>query len=272
MTSMMMMRKHALYIASTVILLELQVFSADCPGPTIIETNQYFYEMDSPSSGAKGDVVALNLYLNSMLVDPGRIFDLRPLVCHDAELGELVGSPLISEELLEILNYNGVGAGPWRDGSGFGLLAGIQPELFGNRFPSEIPFLMATFYFRIKGNPGAVIDLRFCNTSYPAPGSPEECNINYTYMHAYIMFGPHDFENTLYVSTRNRGTSIRVLDGPPTHPDRPPDPPQAVIYPEKPGLYVFGGEIVMQFDMPSDHSEIIDACGLEWSWRGKKRR
>ena len=33
----------------------------------------------------------------------------------------------------------------------------------------------------------------------------------------------------------------------------------------------FGGEIVMQFDMPSDHSEIIDACGLEWSWRGKRK-
>lgn len=36
------------------------------------------------------------------------------------------------------------------------------------------------------------------------------------------------------LSTRNRDGLLTILDGPATHPDRPPEPPEAVVYPEVP--------------------------------------
>ena len=186
-----------------------------------IWTDQFAFSIES-GSGAVGDVVGVTVFLRSSLDFSGeRSIGMGIVVCHDVLVADIVGEPIYTEEFLSMLGHAGVRFRV-RDQSGVFLLgAGLDAEAYKLFFPSDVPVPLFTIYYRLKGKPGDICKLRFC--SYD--------------------FSPTCYWNTLqkpsgqhYLSTLHQGGTLRVLEGPATHPDRPPEPPKAKVYPVKPTL------------------------------------
>jgi hypothetical protein len=82
-----------------------------------------------------------------------------------------------------------------------------------------------TVYYRLLGAPGETSEISFCDGEFLIFG-PGLCNFS-----GISNTRIFDFPWPL-LSTRNLNGTLTVREGPATQPDRPPEPPQAVVYPE----------------------------------------
>jgi len=185
-------------------------------------TDQFAFIVES-GSGAVGDVVGVTVFLRSSLdFSSERAIGMEIVVCHDVLVADIVGEPIYTEEFLSMLYYYGVHFRALNSFGVFVLGAGLRPnsEAYKLYFPSDVPVPLFTIYYRLKGKPGDICSLRFC--SFDLNG----CWVN----------GLQTFLGQDYLSTMHQGGTLRVLEGPATHPDRPPEPPKAKVYPVKPTL------------------------------------
>ena len=86
-------------------------------------------------------------------------------------------------------------------------------------------FPLLTVYFRVKSEPGTEVKVYPCEQKIVG-GSCESSSLDYETANPSLSF------KTL--SSRHVPGTIRILPGEPTHPDPPPLPPDAKIYPEAP--------------------------------------
>jgi len=219
----------------------------DCPRPQWVEgyaaptldylkeTDQFSFEIDS-ASGAVGDVVGVTAFLHSQLAVPG-ILSLEVTVCHNPEVAEIVGKPVYTEEFLSLvgpmmMTFMSVNEAEGRNnfrGYGFALHAGLYKPVYYSRFPSDIPFPIMTVYYRLKGKPGDVTALSFCDYVLAYGNSP--CNFS------SITVRPPErawrYPDQYLPQAKVDGV-LSVVEGPATHPDRPPEPAEAKVYPARP--------------------------------------
>jgi hypothetical protein len=180
----------------------------DCSnGTEVIETGDYFLEVES-AAGAVGDVVGVAVKLHSRLENPGWIA-LGLALCHDPEVAEDADTP-----------FPQVGHGSLID-------INFMRDAFNARFPSDEPMQLFTRYYRIKGEPGQVGAVTFCD------GVLERAMRLCTYNYFHIYTGPGGGRD--FLSTANVGGALTVLEGPATHPDPPPEPALAIVYDDLPG-------------------------------------
>jgi dockerin type I repeat protein len=197
-----------------------------CPWIQRRDTDDFSLEAQS-ASGAAGDVVGVTFTLRSRMKDSN---EFMLSVCHDPEVAEIVGKPMYTEEFLSLTN--GVLFIPVNEGEplmqvGHGFILGPYRNAiaFRARFPSETPLNIMTVYYRLKGAPGTTSEVTFCDRALKI--SNARCNDNFfsTY---------DDYYSEYYLSTENRPATLTVLEGPATHPDRPPEPSEAKVYPQRP--------------------------------------
>jgi hypothetical protein len=157
-------------------------------------------------------------------------------LCHDPQVAEVVGGPSYTDEFLSLLGPFGVrfrsireGADADQRGHGILLNIGLNAPGYLRRFPSELPLAMMTVYYRLIGSPGTTTQLTLCDGVLAYTGST--CNFNSLYSSNTEPGEPPGWH---YVSLVNVSGLLTVLPGPATNPDRPPEPPQARIYPELP--------------------------------------
>ena len=81
-----------------------------------------------------------------------------------------------------------------------------------------------TLYYRLIGAPGEVAEIAFCDNTMVRNGVG--CYFN-------GVLDIHEFDLPL-LSTRNQSGFLTIHDGPVTRPERPPEPPEAVVYEELP--------------------------------------
>ena len=208
---------------------------SECPLPVnIVETDEYSLALE-PAEGAVGDVVGVSLTLRSNLENRGWIA-MMDNVCHDPEVAELVGAPVYTSELLSLLGPQGAqfwevdeSAGGSLDpvGNGFILYIDFRPEDYDARFPSDVPLDIGTIYYRLKGAPGDLGDISFCDCALEFGSSRD----NYNFIHSYNFDNPQGWD---FRSTRNTDSLLRVLEGEATQTERPPEPPEAKVYDELP--------------------------------------
>jgi hypothetical protein len=201
----------------------------------LIETDEYWLEIED-ATGAQGDVVGVSFLLHSRFSREGFPY-LFLAVSHDPEVAEIVGEPIYTDELLSLLApaqsliFAPVDAGEGRGDRGFGFLQYIHfhPAGYYARFPSEEPLALMTVFYRLRGAAGAAGALRFSTGELAR--SALRCN--YTLLH---LATNEDIAGFDFISTRNQDGRLAVREGPPTHTERPPTPPEAEVYPELPGL------------------------------------
>jgi hypothetical protein len=230
---------RSLLVSVVVLGCMLRLPAQSCPptdGSTeIIYTDTYSLSVGS-AEGAVGDVVAVPVVLQSNLVTHGFV-SIVLTVCHDPQVAEMVGAPAYTEEFLSILSSGGVVVWTVNDedstaeipqvGHGAIIYANLNKEAYEARFPSDIPLPMMTLYYRIRGNVGSVGAFRFCDGELERGRS--YCNYNFI-----VSISPAG-DSAEYVSTEKTGGTLTVLPGPATHPDVPPQPPEATVYPVLPG-------------------------------------
>lgn len=221
------------------LLLGARSLSQECPpsGPEfspIVETDDFWIEVQG-SDGAVGDVVPVTLTLTSRLVNP-EFLSSSIALCHDPDVAELVGAPVFHDELASMLTPGGLVYVPIADtpgaagdprGHGFFSSMLFQPLLYRARFPSEVPLSILTLYYRLKGNVGQETALTFCDATL------EIHNARCLYNHIRVS-SVEDRHGKNYVSQLNKPGHLTILDGPTTRPNRPPTPPEARIYSERP--------------------------------------
>ncbi|MBI4586503.1 MAG: hypothetical protein HY717_21035 [Planctomycetes bacterium] len=200
-----------------------------------VHTDKYWLEMES-ASGAAGDVAGVSLILHSQLENFGWL-GAQVTVCHDPAVAEIVGEPIYSADFLSLLGAGGVQFHPVDEGTapseadkrghGFILNIHFSPEAYNARFPSPETLPVATVFYRLKGKPGEASPLSFCDGSLALWAS--RCNHNFI----HIYNGEHH-QGTSFLSTSNRPGLLTIHDGPATHPDRPPAPPEAKVYSQLP--------------------------------------
>ena len=237
-------RKTAVFFLSLV-LLQDQVGRADCtPVPHEPERGEYWgYRQNgefvlsiSSASGAVGDVVAVTVFLEvtTQLIDGSH---MMLSLCHDSSTAELLGAPAYSEHFLDLID--GVGFSHFyvvgetasipTVGDGFFLDINFDQRDVNDHLPSEEPVEMMTLYYRLVGEPGTRVDLRFCD------GELERGNLPCVYNHLRtntLSENPRGWEY-LNSGVEASGT-LTLVEGPATNPDRPPEPPRAKVYPELP--------------------------------------
>ena len=199
----------------------------------LVETDEYRLVAKS-TTGAKGDVVPVTLWLHSNLENPGWI-SMAASVCHDPDAVEIVGEPEFSDEFTALLSVGGVlyfvvdeDVDPQNHGGhGFLLVANVHHLRYNERFPSQLPLPIGTVYYRLKGEPGDQTEISFCNGELTRFNAL--CNTNN--LHAWTDERAQGWD---LISTENESGILTVTDGPVTRPDRPPAPPQANVYPELP--------------------------------------
>ena len=185
-------------------------------------TDQFAFIIES-GSGAVGDVVGVTVFLRSSLdFSIERSIGMEIVVCHDVLVADIVGEPIYTEEFLSMLGHAGVRSRVQNFFGVFLLGAGLDAEAYKLFFPSDVPVPLFSIYYRLKGKPGDICNLRFC--SYKHNG----CRVN--------SLQPVGLGTNHYLSTMHQGGTLKVLEGPATHPDRPPEPPKAKVYPVKPTL------------------------------------
>jgi hypothetical protein len=209
---------------------EQVICPVDSPTPTAetyCKTPQLWFEADS-ASGASGDVVGVTFSLHFAPELDLEFTSIALAVCHDPSLTELVGEPVYSEEILErnpiMIQFLPVqeGQNPRHEGYGFyswfSVLRDRSPVLDG------LPLM--TVYYRLIGFPRESTEISFCDGSLIF--GPNPCNLNGV---LNVEIGGVIWP---LISTRNRNATLTILSGPATHPDRPPEPPEATVYPEVP--------------------------------------
>jgi len=260
-------------IALCVILANHCAAAEDCP-PTSstvrIETDDYSFAAES-AAGAVGDVVGITVSLRSRVVSPGPL-SMALAVCHDARTAEILGTPMYTDEFLSLLGPGGVhflpvnqdtGSARKHQGYGFLLGASLSEKAYNDRFPSVTPLAMMVVYYRIQGRVGDSGTISFCD--FVLARDPILCAENLLHVHTPGFSPGHD-----YLSIADLGGTVTVLEGLATHPDRPPDPPEATIYPERPSNDVvnFRVKITGASARPGSREvpvEVYATAGVEYS-------
>ena len=195
------------------------------------ETDQFELHAES-AAGAVGDVVPVTIsmrcFIDSMVGSTG--MDLA--ICYDPKVAVPVGKPLFNDEFTALTGS--IDTWPVNEDSGtlnqvgHGMTVNVWllSDLFYGRFPSQDPLAIMTIYYRIKGNPGDVGQVTLCN------GVLQRANNRCTLNQLYLWTDARHYTN--YLPGLTTPGTLTVLPGPATHPDRPPDPPEAKVYSEKP--------------------------------------
>ena len=217
-------------------------WGAECPGPKWIDglglTMDYLKTTDEVSltvgsaEGAAGDVVAVTLYLDSQLAVKYVIgFDVA--VCHDPDAVELVGLPIYSEEFLEMgglsmlaMHVDETSGRVGHKGFGFFLHAFIT-RAYDERLPSDIPLPVMTLFYRLRAKPGVSTSIRLCDGELQF--GLVDCAVS-----GLSVRPPEKIHGDYYLPNVKIDGTLTVVEGPVTHPDRPPEPPEAIVYPDKP--------------------------------------
>jgi hypothetical protein len=219
---------------------DLEAVEVVCPpaGPTDLCS----LEVES-ASGAAGDVVPVTVLLRSRLeaVDS---FTVEVDLCHDPRAAEIVGKPVLGDEVLELVGLLGLEFGsvdedepPPPDnpeyahrGHGFHAMVSFRRGGHSERFPSDIPLPLLTVWYRLKGTAGDRSALSFCDRTLERP--PLLC------LESRVVVN-----GTERYLVETRDGSLMVLEGPPTRPERPPSPPEAEVYPTLPSAEEIGLEV-----------------------------
>jgi hypothetical protein len=233
------MGSRSAVIAVSWLLFLARAAADDCPPPDdeysrYLRTDRFAVIAES-ASGAAGDVVAVPI---SVLigVDDGEFHSLSIAVSHDPAVVELVGIPDFTPDILGMamaINPLPVeeGSGQPGDHAGHGFLVYLNtwPNDYAARFPSDVPMPLLVAYYRLKGSPGDT-----CRVA-PSDGVLAR-GIQRCWLNELTVYDRSYPENPYrhYLSTANVPATLTVLEGPATHPDRPPGPPEAKVYPEEP--------------------------------------
>jgi hypothetical protein len=229
----------------------------DSPTPqssTYCMTPRFWFEAES-ASGASGDVVGVTISLRFLPDFDLEFGSISLAVCHDPSTAELVGGPVYSDEILVrnplMIQFVPVieDQNPRQRGYGFYGWFSVLTD----RSPVVDALPLMTVYYRLIGAPGETSEISFCDGAFLKVG-PSPCNFNGILDTRILGF------NWPLLSTQNRNATLTILEGPATHPDRPPEPPEAVVYPELPtsdevNLTVRMGDAVA---MPGDRDVPID--------------
>jgi hypothetical protein len=186
------------------------------------------------AAGARGDVVGVTIALESNVIPPGRWSSFELILSHDPEAAELVGDPDFTDELLSLLGPAGIATLAFENvedhparqpAHGLFMHADFLTN-YGRRFPSNLPLPVMTVYYRLLGAPGTTSYLWLGEAALSAGGS--RCSYGLLHFHNELL---HQWN---YLSTANVHGLLTVLPGAATHPDRPPQAPDANVYPELP--------------------------------------
>lgn len=200
--------------------------SDEIPNNEYLETDEFSLSIDS-GSGAHGDVVAVTVAVESHLAVPDPWAGFNLAICHDPMIAELVGTPVYSDEVISMVTPWGLGSRSVSNGINVGI--GFSRDLYGTRFPSPVPLTLMTLYYRLLGTPGETSKLSFCDGVLDfGPGS---CFLNELGYYTYETGEPFAHH---FLTRRKLSGVFTVLDGPATHPDRPPEPPEAIVYTDPP--------------------------------------
>ncbi len=193
-------------------------------------SSKFWFEAEA-ASGARDDVVPVTIALHYA---PDLDFEFNSIVlvvCHDPSLVELVGDAVYSEEILArdplSFGFDPVLEDQDPSHTGYGFYAHFGPLVDRNPVVGRLPLM--TVYYRLIGRPGETTEIAFCDGDYLAWG-PVRCpfsGIDDTQILPPAWAWP-------LVSTQNHNGVLTIVDGPATHPDRPPEPPEAVVYSELP--------------------------------------
>jgi hypothetical protein len=188
-------------------------------------TPNLWFECES-ASGARGDVVGVTITLHYAPEFDLPFGMLSLAVCHDPSVAELVGEPIYSEEIVArnpiVIEFIPVREDQNARHSGYGFVSNFFAMMDRNSVIGELPLM--TVYYRLIGVPGQSAEVAFCEGSLIV--GPNPCNLN-----GITDTRIPDF-NWPLLSSQNRSGTLTILDGPATHTDRPPEPPEAVVYPE----------------------------------------
>ena len=205
------------------------------PNTTHVYVEDANYEFTASSaSGAVGDVVAINVALRSGISSLNGLAGTM-VAEHDPEVLELVGAPIYASEFLSRLGM-GVLFVPVDEsaetpanprGHGWFMVFGISD--YSTRFPSDLPLPVMTLYYRVKGEPGMVGNIRFSDDVIE--NAQVRCIYN-QFFHGVLENGQVTYFD--YLSSTHADATVAILEGLPTQTERPPAPPKATIYPELP--------------------------------------
>jgi hypothetical protein len=203
-----------------------------CPTGRFDRVTDDFYFSASSDQGARGDVVAVDLFLTS--VSPRQdLYHIGVAACYDATDAELLPSPAYSA-VFDALAWRSSFLPLEQTGvSGFGLFLGVHPDRVVGLLPTPEPLHLATVFFRLLGSPGQSFRVEFCDNVLRSGVRPTDgC---YDNLMAYAPRRPDGAQDQVHaLSTLHQPGEIRILDGPPTRPDPPSLPPVARVYPERP--------------------------------------
>lgn len=235
------MKKSLVVLAASVWVPLMPLNGEDClsDGNNEVTTDHFFYAASS-DQGAVGDVVAIDFSLTLEDTQLPIKDDLEPHLfgftlvgCYDHEKLELLSEQRYSEfydefSFLSLFYPPGGEAGrPPDHPAGVFLLGGTIRAGAEDRFlSSHQSFPLMTLYFRLTGEPGDILQVRFCDNTLVGFG----CSASHL---AYTIDHP-DIGSLETRSTHHIPGTVQILPGDPTRPDPPPLPPNAKIYPELP--------------------------------------
>jgi hypothetical protein len=213
-------------------------------------TNDFYYSA-TVVEGAVGDVVAIDVSLSLEQIH-GPLVALGLVASFNPDQLEMLGVPVHSEFTdthlwLPILIRLGNKVGPTSR-------SGLQGVYFGGNLTRDTgdallaagTVHLATYYFRVRGIPGqlarfAFVDDECYSEQFVAGVTRIGCWENQLDFETVGI----EKEDFLYAhSTRHVDGVIHIVDGPPTHPDPPPLPPEARVYDEP--VSAEGGNIVFE--------------------------
>jgi hypothetical protein len=156
-------------------------------------------------------------------------------VCHDPGVVEIVGEPILSDDLLMLDPILGLGFIPVDQSSdsihhtGHGFI--FEPGGFDPKNGISTDLGVMTVYYRLVGVPGESSAIRFCDGELRRYNSI--CNYNEIFDGTQTT-GPAGNMVLEAISTRNLDGLLTIREGEATRPERPPEPPAAAVYPEQP--------------------------------------
>jgi hypothetical protein len=191
-----------------------------------------FFFAATGDQGAVGDVVGVEISLQVNVLRSGlKAFEM--VGCFDAEKMDLLETQAYSdffEELVYISHFFHLGetdVGPQRtpSGEGFHLSGNFRTGATDLYLGAQQSVPILTVFFRLKGQPGDVATVRFCDSEFVYQTVGRSCVINSLY---------HQGPELVAMSTLHKNAEIRILAGPATRPDPPAVPPDARVYEDIP--------------------------------------